>query len=1457
MSNLVFLNALRDKLKGGNTKSIHLNVLPGRYASRFDLAQLNYISPGLADHFIDTLLTKPSFEFKISFDNIDLNLITTEEQKRLGLISKRLNSLHYENEDNYREHGIKTFGFGYPILIKTSKQDPKKIIKAPLFIWPLELIKSQNKVNTWSVLRNKIRNEKGKIVDEEIHSVGLNEVLLSFLKSDESISLPQINEDLLEDAVIDQEELLSECIKALKALNVDAHDTVEDAIRAKFSQKVQPIPEAREIEAITGNLPWIHFGGVFGLFRTQKESIITDIDRLIERFSEFQFDNLKVEKFSGTSHSAIETDPSQQEILNTLSTEPKKIIQGPPGTGKSQSLTALITNALANGLKCLVVCEKKTALEVIKNNLSSEDEQLGQLAALIEDINKDRDGIVSLVRDKLSALGQQGSFNEINYNNILQSIEKTAGTINQQHRQLDKNLLQGKAWTETVGEFLKRQKNVEASQFGSRLKDTQFSFPADGSELLEIVETLKTAQPLFSEINTLNHPLEILPDGLFLQQSARALQLQLDETSREWLQELKELLTLTEQEIQQYQGWLDNHYESYYSGIQTRINGYLSFVKSNEEQFGAALYKNDKFSRVKINTLSIVSRKYKTLKNNRRQLVLQIDEIREAHHSLKYFPHDYVEVSLIEVPTLKLFIENVEKLDSTTREWYRENEKTKKRFLEQFASVSLHPHYSNHQERIRDIETHFNAFAATFQKELILKERIKECSHLQDIHAEANRLISYLSVIALNLEDFREYYNWRKFYIQRNTLQQIVLRALIESGCTDWITAFEHWYLDRLLTISEHDDLPQNDSLVQQLFESKESLKQTQIRRIISHWTERQQEAVRMAPKKGVNPVSLYNKRGSKGERRNSLRKIVQDDFELFTSFYPVTMVSPTVCSSLLPLEEGIFDLIIFDEASQLRLEDTYPAMLRGKIKVVSGDSHQMPPSSYFSGGAAVLSPADDDNDSDEDTNTQTVKSKDKWLNLADSESLLMYSEDCGFKQSYLKIHYRSQHPHLIDFSNHAFYGKRLLPKPPRVDYKPIQYIQVNGLYEEKVNRDEARQVLDILLNHIKPFKNGRYPSVGVATFNLYQRNLILEEITRARQTNPEWDKKINELGPDLFVKNLENIQGDERDVIIISTTFGRKADGTFRQNFGPILQKNGYRLLNVIVTRAKCKIYVCSSVPEEHISQFPSLLAEKGNNGRGVFYAYLAYAKAVSDGNEEQRKLILDQLYEQCSSKSLEVEYDSFGSESPFEEEVYLRLATQIDQKRLEQQYKIGGFRIDLVVKSKISGMPVIAIECDGAKYHSSNEAWAWDMFRQKQLEQYGLKFYRIWSTNWWYAPDKELKKLVEYIQQYDRTETQTKESRAEDIPAEEIVVPVSLTPEPKKKVTPASLVTLKTPEGKVLKVKFSKAQSMNQNKPDKDGNLFVYERSPLALSLLNRYEGETCQLGMLEVYYEILGVE
>jgi superfamily I DNA and/or RNA helicase len=405
-------------------------------------------------------------------------------------------------------------------------------------------------------------------------------------------------------------------------------------------------------------------------------------------------------------------------------------------------------------------------------------------------------------------------------------------------------------------------------------------------------------------------------------------------------------------------------------------------------------------------------------------------------------------------------------------------------------------------------------------------------------------------------------------------------------------------------------------------------MEREQLKYIKTLWQSKQIDKVRkFMLRNSLSVGNLYNKRSSHKFKRLSLRQIVQKDADLFTTFFPVILTSPDVASSLFKGMNGYFDMVMFDEASQLRLEDNLPALLKGKQIVIAGDEHQMPPSNYFS---KVFDGSVEDEDDVEEEGRVVIDKDNLYLSC---ESLIDFASELNFKRNYLDFHYRSRHPYLIDFSNYAFYNQRLKPLPNNFDYVPIKYIQVNGTFAQYINEAEAETVLSILDRNIHRLPNGRYPTVGIATFNITQRNLIIRKIQERQKFDQHetFNAKVQELLTDgMFVKNLENIQGDERDVIILSTTYGTTPEGKFAQRFGPINHSKGYKLLNVIITRAKYKIYVCSSIPESIFMQYRDFLASEGaNNKRAVLYAYLAYCKAVSEQDDLSRNAVLTSLAE------------------------------------------------------------------------------------------------------------------------------------------------------------------------------------------------------------------------------------
>ena len=278
-------------------------------------------------------------------------------------------------------------------------------------------------------------------------------------------------------------------------------------------------------------------------------------------------------------------------------------------------------------------------------------------------------------------------------------------------------------------------------------------------------------------------------------------------------------------------------------------------------------------------------------------------------------------------------------------------------------------------------------------------------------------------------------------------------------------------------------------------------------------------------------------------------------------------------------------------------------------------------------------------------------------------------------------------------------------------------------------------------MENIQPKKDGTYPSVGIATFNISQRNYIKRKIVQKASLpeNEHLKERIQGLeSAGLFIKNLENIQGDERDIIIISTTYGRKASGKFSQSFGPVNHTKGYKLLNVIITRAKEKIYICNSIPEEIFSNYKDALQQEGSNNRkAVFYAYLAYCKAVSEENENGRLEILNVLDQFGYSK----ESNESGDSNVFIDKIFDRLQKNFPDYKLSKNIEFGGYQFDILIEKE--GKKSLIVECMSKEKYADELGYLEDLHKEKVLKNSGFEYVRIWSQNVWQNLENELQKI------------------------------------------------------------------------------------------------------------------
>lgn len=462
----------------------------------------------------------------------------------------------------------------------------------------------------------------------------------------------------------------------------------------------------------------------------------------------------------------------------------------------------------------------------------------------------------------------------------------------------------------------------------------------------------------------------------------------------------------------------------------------------------------------------------------------------------------------------------------------------------------------------------------------------------------------------------------------------------------------------------------------------------------------------------GSGELGILKRELGKKSRIMPIRKLFRNIPNLLRTLKPCLMMSPLSVSFFLEGDADPFDTVIFDEASQVCTENAIGAIARGKQVVIAGDSKQLPPTSFFSATASDTDDYDADDEEEDDS--------------AAYESIL--DEANRLPERTLLWHYRSRHEHLIAFSNTKFYHNKLITFPSNVDRDSdngVAYVYVKeGFYNrggKNGNVPEAQRVAELVVEH---FQKQPHRSLGVITFGEVQQQAIETMIQAMRLKNRQYEIFFNEEKEDaFFIKNLENVQGDERDTIIFSIGYAKDAAGKFSLNFGPLNKVGGERRLNVAITRAKYNVKLVGSILPDDID-----VDRVSSEGPKLLRAYIDFARRGMDALQ------------------LEVtESENAQHDSPFEEAVY----NFLERKGYELATQVGcsGYRIDMAVKH--SGQYVLGIECDGASYHSAKTARERDRLRQDILEKMGWKIYRIWSTDWIKDPITEGNRLVEAIEE------------------------------------------------------------------------------------------------------------
>ena len=440
----------------------------------------------------------------------------------------------------------------------------------------------------------------------------------------------------------------------------------------------------------------------------------------------------------------------------------------------------------------------------------------------------------------------------------------------------------------------------------------------------------------------------------------------------------------------------------------------------------------------------------------------------------------------------------------------------------------------------------------------------------------------------------------------------------------------------------------------------------------------------------------------------------------LFKAFR-VWLMTPQSVSEVLPNERGMFDYVIIDEASQMFLERAIPSIYRGKKVVIAGDHKQLRPTLL---GLSKVNWVEDPYDVDD------------FVDAALERESLLDMARCRYVNHVLNFHYRAQYEELIAFSNAMFYRNGLFVSPNVAvpETPPIEYhLIADGVWENKCNRVEAEAVIAWLSDFIRTRKNNE--TIGIVTFNLRQRDLILDMISKIENEelrallDAEMHRRDNGESTELFVKNIENVQGDERDVIVFSIGYAKDPNGTFRKQFGSLNNPGGENRVNVAVSRAKKKVHVFASFEPADFD-----VSETKNEGPKVLASYLHYAKAVSDGSDDVRAILL-------RSAGM---HDTRQKPSQAVEDLAAFLRSE--GYSVEMNVGISTYNIDLAVYDRHGY--VIGIEADCSVYPGMPSSRERDVHRLRYLRGRGWKICRFWVSEYWRNAPVEFERVLAAVE-------------------------------------------------------------------------------------------------------------
>jgi very-short-patch-repair endonuclease len=1262
---------------------------------------------------------------EFALDRLKKNQVVVNDTKKR--VETKLVELFRKAKNDMEGGGSNTLYLAIGMLRWKETPDADKSFRAPLILLPVKL--ERRSAQAQVTMR--------QLPDEEPL---FNLTLIEMLQTDYDINLDRLRHDLPEDnSGIDVKGIWSIVREAIK--EQPGFIVVEEIVLGSFSfAKYLMWKDLRDRIDLLKKSPFVEHLVVRPSEAYQQDRQFIPKEEVDEKIKPSEF------------FAPLNCDSSQMVAVAASALKQDFVLEGPPGTGKSETIANIICHNLAMGRKVLFVAEKMAALQVVYRRM----EKIG-LAHLCLELHSNKANKKSVLDQLGQAWTKRESASQSDWLKRAESLEEVRAHLNKYVSELHKKHSVGFSPREAIARVVRYQ-----YEHPLRLSwPTNFAQSPlqSGSQIDDLLETAKQAGITFSEVSELDpmafHAIEQTEwsnqwrsDAVDLSNKFATLSKSAMAKSLDVVKSLG--LNLDSINVQQFKALSGLH-----ELIEIASKGRVDFTLKSGGSSRLASF--EKTASVQSKLLKEIDEfghglKWTMLKDcDWNAWVFERDQATGLFGFLKRFNlrKSLRKLGLQKIKDLSILdqaitakdtlheLEQVSQKIGDTSVWngvdtdtehveacLKDGQKALSLFTDIVACFPdptiVAPALRKQLVDGRDFLTEGSQFVSKAKN---LKETHKEFFDLQeranslrisvDSTDSLQKVEADFALIGQSSEKLNRWCRWLaiKKIVRAKSIEAISEalenRVILPHECEDnLLTAISCWLAPILVDQSETLRVfsgSSHEATIEKFKELDADVAFTSAQYIVA------KTAGAVPDKNSKNTPKEYGvlaRELTKKTRHKPVRALVKEMGSSLTDLTPCFMMSPLSVAQFLPADFALFDLVVFDEASQITTWDAVGAIARGHNVIVVGDPKQMPPSHNFG--------RKDDDDSDE----------------GDMESILDQALAARLPHLRLTGHYRSRHETLIAFSNSHYYENQLTTYPSaETKQSAVTLHRVDGVYSKgrgQTNAIEAKTVVEEVIKRLKGMLNGEpKKSIGIVTINSQQQRMVEDFMDEARRNNPEVETFFNatdDYDP-IFVKNLESVQGDERDIIILSLTYGpTEAHGkTMSMNFGPLNKQGGERRLNVAVTRATSEVLVFSSFDSSMVdlSRTQATAVEHLKN-------YLEFA--------ERGPIALAEF----STSNYGV--DHFDSD--FEQAVAMSLRSR--GWKVQTQVGVSKFKVDLgVIHPDHPGEYLAGIECDGATYHGSPSARDRDRVRQVILENLGWRIVRLWSTDYFQDPEYALKKL------------------------------------------------------------------------------------------------------------------